>query len=84
MSRLRRRVVATRRIAIRYTDTKTRTQCRQIMDGALAAIITAQKAQGVTDETLERIALRISTSRKVYDDMDCEIFYYEYDVTALI
>ena len=71
MARLRRVVVATRKLAIRYTETNTRAKCRQFMDEML------------TDDMVKR-GFKISASRKVYDDLDCEIYYYTYDITALI
>ena len=32
----------------------------------------------------KRLAFRVSSSRKEYDDLECELFSYVYDVTALI
>jgi len=37
----------------------------------------------LTPEMVER-GFRVSASRKVYDETDCEIYYYAYDITALI
>jgi len=71
MARLRRTVVATRKLAIRYNDNNTRAKCRQFMEEML------------TPEMVER-GFRVSASRKVYDETDCEIYYYAYDITALI
>ena len=71
MPRLRRRVVATRKVAVRHTETPTRTLCKRTMDEMLS------------DEMLKR-GFRVSTSRPVWNDLETEVLYWEYDITALI
>lgn len=71
MARLRRRVVMTRRIPIRFVETTTRAQTRQVM------------ADMLTPELIAR-GFRLSPSRKVWNDDQTKILAYEYDITALI
>jgi len=79
MARLKRRVVATYRVAVRYSDTTTRTQCREVVN---AKILKQESA--MDPDIAQRLAFRVSSSRKEYDDLECELFSYVYDVTALI
>lgn len=71
MARLRRQVVATRRIAVRYTETPTRILCRQVA------------AEMLTEEMIER-GFKVSPSRPVWNDDESEVTHWEYDITALI
>jgi len=71
MPRLRRAIVATRRVSVRYTETNTRQLCRRLMEELL------------TDDMLQR-GFRISSARPIWNDLGTEPLYYEYNVTALI
>jgi len=71
MARLRRVVVATRKLAIRYNENNTRAKCKRFMEEML------------TEEMVER-GFKVSASRPVWNDLRTEVTHYKYDITALL
>jgi hypothetical protein len=90
MPRLRRLVVSSRRVSVRFVETKTRAQTRQVMDELLTSMIdkwrTELQAHGITltDEMVAARSLKVSSATPVYDFGDTELLGYRYDITALL
>lgn len=71
MARLRRVVVTSRRVSVRYVETTTRKSTREIMRDML------------TEDMIAR-GFRLSAATPVYDMSGTILLGYRYDVTALI
>lgn len=90
MARLRRRVVTSRRVSVRFVETRTRTQTREYMDELLAQKIEQWRAdlseRGITltDDMVETRRFRVSAAEPVYDFGETLLLGYRYDITALV
>jgi len=84
MPRAKRQPLATLRCAIRYNENNTRAKCRTFVDEHLQKHVFRLIDAGITWKALEKLDLRVSTSRKEYDELDCEIYYYVYDITGVL
>jgi len=90
MARLRRRVVTSRRVSVRFVETRTRTQTREYMDELLAQKIEQWRAdlseRGITltDDMVETRRFRVSAAEPIYDFGETLLLGYRYDITALV
>ena len=90
MARLRRRVVTSRRVPVRFVETRTRKQTREYMDELLAQKIQqwrtdlASRGITLTDAMVETRRFRVSAAEPVYDFGDTLLLGYRYDITALV
>ena len=87
MARLRRRTIATYRMATRYTETPTRKLChRAIEESAHRIIRRAFSEHGITLSAadIDERGIKLSTSRPIWNDLSTEVTHWEYDITALV
>ena len=90
MPRLRRRVISSRRISVRYVESATREQTRQHMRELLAATVEKWRAQlaeqgiTLTDEMIEARRLRVGPAQPVHDELGTTLLAYRYELTALL
>lgn len=90
MARLRRRVVTSRRVSVRFVETRTRKQTREYMDELLTQKIEqwrtdlAERGITLTDAMVEERRFRVSAAEPVYDFGDTLLLGYRYDITALV
>lgn len=83
MPRLRRRVVSTRRVSVRFVETQTRQQARQAMEEYLSAEL-ERNGLRLTPEQIAARSFRIGPAEPVYDFGDTTLLGYRYDITALV
>lgn len=90
MPRLKRRVVSSRRVSVRFVETRTRAQTRQVMHELLATQLDKWRADlaehgiTLTDAMVDARRFRVSAATPVYDITDTELLGYRYDITALL
>lgn len=83
--------MSSRRVSVRFVETQTRKQTRQLMDDLLESMLEQWRTElldthGIilTDEMVAARALKVSSATPVYDYGDETLLGYRYDITALL
>jgi hypothetical protein len=85
MARIRRVVIATRRVSIRHTETRTKRAARKALEESADSLIARAFAeQGIilSPEDIKARGFRLSTPREWRDGHD--VIGYTYDITARV
>jgi hypothetical protein len=91
MPRLKRLVVSSRRVPVRFVETRTRKQTRQLMDELVQTMVEQWRTQllenhgiTLTEDMVDARRFRVSAAEPVYNFGDETLLGYRYDITALV